>query len=293
MENQSAQELFKCYGERDQYMQALKEFEKELENSSDRGLVLVSGSIIDELLGELLKAFLINSKSVEKDLFKVNGVLATFEAKIQMSYYLGLISKNEKSNITYLQRVRNKFAHQFIDITFENDAISNVCSNFEIPKNCYMPNEIPRPNKETSELPKIDLNPIKRETPAKDRFIFTFKYLYINLISRIFFTKLERREEYNQIITADDAILLQIQAFENVLKASEDVTGKLQDRLDTLKIEQKDAGTKDQDIQKKIQELELAIAEHTKDTEQFEQFSSFILGEFKYVHSVVKNSMKK
>ncbi|MEB9416023.1 MltR family transcriptional regulator [Bacillus cereus] len=290
MENQSVQEWFKRYGEKNQYMQALTEFEKELENSSDRGLVLVSGSIIDELLGELLKAFLINSKSIEKDLFKGNGVLATFEAKIQMSYYLGLISKNEKSNIIYLQRVRNKFAHQFIDITFENDAISNVCSNFEIPKNCYMPNKIPLPNKETGELPKIDLNPIKKETSAKDRFIFAFKYLYINLISRIYFTKLEHREEYKQIITADDAILLQIQEFENVLKASEDFIGKLQDRLDTMKIEQKDAGTKDQDIQKTIQEFELAIAELTKDTEHF---SSFILEEIKYTHSVVKNSMKK
>ncbi|TXR98725.1 transcriptional regulator [Bacillus sp. SH7-1] len=293
MENQSIQELFKCFGERDQYIQALKEFEKELENSSDRGLVLVSGSIIDELLGELLKAFLINSKSVEKDLFRVNGVLATFDAKIQMSYYLGLISINEKSNITYLQRVRNKFAHQFIDITFENDAISNVCRSFDIPKNCYMPNEIPRPNKETGELPKVDLNPIKRETSAKDRFIFTFKYLYLNLIARIFFTKLERREEYKKLITADEAILLQAQAFVDALKVNEDFTGELQDRLDTMKIEQKDAGTKDQDIQKEIQELELVIAEHTKDIERFEQFSNLILGELNYGHSVLKNSMKK
>ncbi|EMY5504761.1 transcriptional regulator [Bacillus wiedmannii] len=293
MENQSIQELFKCFGERDQYIQALKEFEKELENSSDRGLVLVSGSIIDELLGELLKAFLINSKSVEKDLFRVNGVLATFDAKIQMSYYLGLISINEKSNITYLQRVRNKFAHQFIDITFENDAISNVCRSFDIPKNCYMPNEIPRPNKETGELPKVDLNPIKRETSAKDRFIFTFKYLYLNLIARIFFTKLERREEYKKLITVDEAILLQAQAFVNALKVNEDFTGELQDRLDTMKIEQKDAGTKDQDIQKEIQELELVIAEHTKDIERFEQFSNLILGELNYGHSVLKNSMKK
>lgn len=293
MENQSAQEFFERYGERDRYMQALQEFEKELENSSDRGLVLVSGSIIDELLGELLKAFLIESKSVEKDLFKVNAVLGNFEARMQMSYYLGLISKNEKSNITYLQRVRNKFAHQFVDISFENDAISNVCSNFEIPKNCYMPNDIPRPKKGTAELPKIDLNPIKKATSAKDRFIFTFKYLYVNLISRIFFIKLERREEYKKIITAEEAILLQIQAFENVLKRSKNLIGELQNKLDTMKIEQKDAGAKNQDKQKEIQEFELIIAEHTTDTEQFEQVFNFILKEFKYTHSVVKNSMKK
>ncbi|HGH7175506.1 TPA: MltR family transcriptional regulator [Bacillus wiedmannii] len=294
MGNQSVQELCKRYEEMGQYMEALKEFEKELENSSDRGLVLVSGSIIDELLCELLKAFLIKSKSVEKDLFKVNGVLATFEAKIQMSYYLGLISKNEKSNITYLQRVRNKFAHQFIDITFENDAISNVCSNFEIPKNCYMPNEVPpRPNKETGELPKIDLNPIKRETSAKDRFIFTFKYLYTNLICKIFLTKLERREEYKKLITADDAILLQMQALEEILKADENGIGELQDSLDTMKIAQKGAGTKDQNIQKEIQEFELAIAKLTKDIEQSEQAANFLLEEFKYARSVVANSMKK
>ncbi|WP_270607119.1 MltR family transcriptional regulator [Bacillus mobilis] len=293
MGNQSVQESYKRYEEMEQYMEALKEFEKELENSSDRGLVLVSGSIIEELLGELLKAFLIKSKGIEKDLFKVNGVLATFEAKIQMSYYLGLISKNEKSNITYLQRVRNKFAHQFIGITFENDAISNVCSNFEIPKNCYMPNEIPRPNKETGELPKIELNPIKRETSAKDRFIFIFKYLYTNLIFKIFFTKLERREEYKKLIKADEGVLLQIQAIEEMLKADENGTDELQDSLDKLKIRQKVTGTKDQNIQKTIQEFELEIAKLRKDIEELEQTSNFLLEEYKYAHSVVTNSMKK
>ena len=51
------------------------------------------GSIIDQVLSDLLKAFLIKSDSVEKDLFKGNGILSTFDSKIQMSYYLGLISK--------------------------------------------------------------------------------------------------------------------------------------------------------------------------------------------------------
>ncbi|HDR8043527.1 TPA: transcriptional regulator, partial [Bacillus cereus] len=40
------------------YVEARGEFEKELEYSSDRGLALVCGSIIDQLLSDLLKAFL-------------------------------------------------------------------------------------------------------------------------------------------------------------------------------------------------------------------------------------------
>jgi len=59
-----------------------------------------------------------------------------------------------------------------------NADIKNLCSNFEIPKNSYVQEFIPFPDKETGELKKADLNPIKNGTPAIDRFIVIFKYLY-------------------------------------------------------------------------------------------------------------------
>lgn len=292
MVDQLVPEFFKRFELNNQYMEALKEFEKELANTSDRGLVLVCGSIIDELLSDLLKVFLIKSDSVEKDLFKGNAVLSNFDARINMAYYLGLLSKKEKLNITYLQRIRNKFAHQFVNISFESDAIINQCGNFEIPKNCYMPDIISPPNKETGELPQVELNPIKKETSAKDRFIFTFRYLYYTFITRITYNDFERREEYTKVLTAENTVSMQIKVMEEVVEEHKNLVDKIQNEVDTLKREQKDLDTPNSNIQDRIKELEQTLETSRKEHEDFEGMFNFLLERFNYSYEVLKNSKK-
>ncbi|MDR4903074.1 MltR family transcriptional regulator [Bacillus mycoides] len=307
MENRLGNELFERFTKNNQYLEALNEFEKELKYSSDRGLVLVCGSIIDLLLSELLKVSLIKSDSVEKDLFKIGGVLATFDSKIKMAYYLGLISKNEQMNIIYMQRIRNKFAHQFNGISFENNAIVNVCNNFEIPKNCYVPKLVPFPNKETGELPQLDLNPIKNDTSAKDRFVFTFNYIYYNLCTRIVWGEFESREEYKKALTADDTLLMQIQGIEDILNRYENnlieaqnVVFERQDRLDKIKKNVNDKGIQDIQVIKEIQEIQDDINEEVTKIKQMEkeyeahsQFFTVQLKVLRYSNEVLRKSIKK
>ncbi|MGB6409358.1 MAG: transcriptional regulator, partial [Planococcus donghaensis] len=90
-----------------EYFKALKEIEQEINKSSDRGIVLICGSVLDGLLGELLKGFLVDGNKKEEDLFKGKGILATFDGKIILSFYLGLINKNEFDNLKLLQKIRN------------------------------------------------------------------------------------------------------------------------------------------------------------------------------------------
>ncbi|MED0973570.1 transcriptional regulator, partial [Bacillus paramycoides] len=240
-----------------------------------------------------LKAFLIKSDSVEKDLFKGNAALSNFDARINMAYYLGLLSKKEKLNITYLQRIRNKFAHQFVNISFESDAIINQCGNFEIPKNCYMPDITPPPNKETGELPQVELNPIKKETSAKDRFIFTFRYLYYTFITRITYNDFERREEYTKVLTAENTVSMQIKVMEEVVEEHKNLVDKIQNEVDTMKREQKDLDTPNSNIQDRIKKLEQTLETSRKDHEDFEGLFNFLLERFNYSYEVLKNSKKK
>ncbi|MFV8517100.1 MltR family transcriptional regulator [Bacillus sp. SBS7] len=302
-----------------EYLIALEEFEKELENSSDRGLVLVCGSIIDQLLSDLLKMVLIKSDSVEKDLFKGNNVLATFDARIKMSFYLGLISKKEKLNIIYLQRIRNKFAHQVVNISFENNEVINVCNNFEIPRNCYVPQKIPFAKTSTGEWPRVDLNPIKKDTPAKDKFIFTFRYIYNALVNRMLLESFERREEYTKIYTTEDIILGQIRMMEKSLveadenkidlktvrlSFNEKIT-LLQNTLEKLKRIQKEnpslelkdeIGNFEMDLEKITKKSEEAIKKRKKFLIEYEEYYEFVdstLKDYRNVYEVVKNSIKK
>lgn len=182
---------------------ALKEIGIEISNSSDRGIVLICGSALDGLLGEMLATFLVEGEKREEDLFKGKGALQTFDSKITLSYYLGLINKNEFDNLKRLQRVRNIYAHQVVGVSFENDKIRGICSNFVIPKNAFTPRTIPLLNEETKDLPIVDLNPIKNDTHPKDRFIFTFYYLFERLMRSAVLSGFQKRGELTEVLTAD------------------------------------------------------------------------------------------
>lgn len=296
MKEQSYEQyLFERYVEDQEFRKAIIEFEKELENSSDRGIALVCGSIIDQLLNELLKSFFIKCDNIDKDLFKGNGVLATFDSKIKMSYYLGLISKKEMDNIIYLQRIRNKFAHQFVDISFENNDIVNVCTHFKIPLNCYMPTDFPLPNKQTGKLPKVELNPIKNNTSAKDRFIFTFKYIYFTLLNRITFKEFEKREEYKRVETAEDMILKQLEQSEesvevyknHILKMIDEIKSNIKDLENELKVKFS------QDIEDRIREQEIELERYIGQYNERCEFFNSYLNTLKYFNNVIKNSAQE
>src|ERR1700687_4331913 len=78
---------------------------------SDRGIVIFTAAQIDFYLTRILKAFLIDDKSVE-DLFV--GPFAPFSSlsgKTRAALLMGLISKKEARKIDAVRKVRNIFAH--------------------------------------------------------------------------------------------------------------------------------------------------------------------------------------
>lgn len=211
------------------------EVEKEIENASDRGIALICASVIDEMLSELLKTVLIDNDKIDKDLFKGNKALSTFDNKKNMAFYLGLISKNELDNITYLQRVRNKFAHQISGISFDNQDIINMCQNFFIPKDSMLPSFIPLQKEKTDDIPVIDTNPMKENTPAKERFIFIFKHLFSQLGYRMVSEVAVKRTEFTDEKTADKLIESINSRIENQLESWESKIVELGDRLEEKK----------------------------------------------------------
>lgn len=269
------------------YLMALEEFERELNSNSDRGIVLICASIIDQILEEMLKGFLIDNPKVDKDLFKGNGPLQGFDQKIKMAFYLGLISKNEFNNIIYLQRVRNKFAHQVNGISFENEAIKNVCQNFNIPKNCYAPPFIPI--KEGEDLPRVELNPIKKDTTSKDRYIYTFKYLYTSLLHKSNIRKADIRQEDLLDITADMVTEVPLSLCKNLLSEYENNINKLEQSIKKLK-EQKNKSD-NQDIPQKIEEANLLLESVKRSKENFLMELKPIVQQCEYGIKVVKKSM--
>lgn len=111
------------------------EIRKEFAGSSDRGITIISASMLDYLLEELLTAYLIDieSKNDRNNIFYNNGPLSSFSNKILMSHSLGLISDFDKNLLNNIRAVRNKFAHEIAGASFDDDSIKAKCEKLKIP----------------------------------------------------------------------------------------------------------------------------------------------------------------
>lgn len=100
--------------------------EEEFKGGTDRGLVLLGASMLDEMLRRLLHARI--RQDIADDLLSGDRPLSTFSARIKLSYGLDLISEREFKAFEYVRKIRNAFAHK-IDVSFETQSMRNLCEN--------------------------------------------------------------------------------------------------------------------------------------------------------------------
>lgn len=103
-----------------------------LDNESDRGVILIIGAMLDELLAELLMNVL--DPSVADKL--VNGStapLGSFSARAKVSFAIGVIDAQDYKDIELIRKVRNAAAHfdgkQGFNTGFESQSVIGLCGN--------------------------------------------------------------------------------------------------------------------------------------------------------------------
>jgi DNA-binding MltR family transcriptional regulator len=100
---------------------------EELNKESPRGKVLVSTGYLEQMLEEILRAFMLGVKTVD-DLFEGgNAPLGTFSSRAKMCHALGLISDDEFHDIDQIRRIRNHFAHK-MSASFREPTIKDRCN---------------------------------------------------------------------------------------------------------------------------------------------------------------------
>jgi hypothetical protein len=97
-------------------------FVKELwkERSSPRAAAILTLAQIDTVLEKALKAALVDSPPVHA-LFDGQRALATSAAKIDMAFGLGLISDVTRRDLHKIRQIRNHFAHEVAEGSFDAD----------------------------------------------------------------------------------------------------------------------------------------------------------------------------
>ena len=114
----------------------------EIFKQSDQASAVVSGSILEELLQRMITAFLLPHANVRKSMFDGITPISTFGAKIELSYHLGLINKEEYEDLKLIKNIRNEFAHSIKGISFETESIKDRCIQLQTLKKTNPPQKM-------------------------------------------------------------------------------------------------------------------------------------------------------
>jgi DNA-binding MltR family transcriptional regulator len=111
-------------------------FLPELNKETDRGMVLIATSFIDELMRRTLLAFLVESETSSALVEGFSAPLGGFATRSAAAFALGLISERELKEADTLRKIRNQFAHH-VHVSFENQSVVDLCKNLTMAAQDY------------------------------------------------------------------------------------------------------------------------------------------------------------
>jgi len=101
----------------------LATFLKGFYEESDRGAVLMAGSILDEALLGMILAFLTDSKESKRLVNDFNAPLGTFSSRILAAHSLGLIEEREFKEVEAIRKIRNVYGHSWDGVDFNHPKV--------------------------------------------------------------------------------------------------------------------------------------------------------------------------
>ena len=152
-------------------LEEIQRFFNQFHGETDRGAALSAGAMLEDRLGDILIGFLVESDQTA-ELFKgMNAPFGTLSSRISACLALGLIEQREFVEMEIIRRIRNKFAHNWDNITFESDSVRDLTNN----------------------LPWRGPEEYEKTATSKDRFCTAMSMLMVDLVWRTRLVSKERR----------------------------------------------------------------------------------------------------
>jgi hypothetical protein len=122
----------------------VREFMTTLKEESDRACAVLGAAFLDLHLRDLIQLAL--TTDTPSAWFEGREALSAFSAKIDMSYYLGLISGEDRRDLHLIRKIRNDFAHD-VDhtLSFTTPRVSNRVREMTLPKLVFEQSNLPLP----------------------------------------------------------------------------------------------------------------------------------------------------
>jgi hypothetical protein len=103
-----------------------------LEKESDMSVGIISGTLLDILLEEVIRTFYVKEKGVA-ELFKNDHLLMNLYSKINVAYYSGYIPKVIYHDLRIICRIRNRFAHSLLGgLDFKEETLVSLIRECEL-----------------------------------------------------------------------------------------------------------------------------------------------------------------
>jgi mannitol operon repressor len=132
----------------------LSEFERYLamlRKESDRGAVLISCSMIDELLRRTIRAYMTGEGLADELMNGGNAPVGSFYSRTKLAAALGLINGRIATECDTIRKIRNEFAHA-VECTFDDAKVVALTKKLTF----SMPDEMPaRSRFDTGAVPVI------------------------------------------------------------------------------------------------------------------------------------------
>jgi DNA-binding MltR family transcriptional regulator len=109
----------------------LKEFLAEFQRESDRAAAVLGAAYLDDRLGVLLREKFVAVPAFVEELFRGQGGLSSFSAKISICYAVGLMTRGASHDLHIVRKIRNDFAHKPHGISFKTKEIANRVNSLE------------------------------------------------------------------------------------------------------------------------------------------------------------------
>jgi DNA-binding MltR family transcriptional regulator len=118
--------------------------EKSAGKDKDRTVAITQAASLELILMALLKSYMRGDDIVNK-LFEDFGPLSSFSAKIDCAYALRFVNEKIRQDLTYIRKIRNKFAHSMAPLSFSDSQIHEWCQKLstisQYKENEYTPRE--------------------------------------------------------------------------------------------------------------------------------------------------------
>ena len=99
-----------------------KRFAEDFKSESDRAAVILGAAKLDMMLFQILQARLVACATGRDELLEGDSPLATFSARINVAFRLGLITAELARALHLVRRIRNSFAHEFSGVALSSGA---------------------------------------------------------------------------------------------------------------------------------------------------------------------------